>query len=93
MANGWNYPPGVTGHEDVFGPNEEREETDNRTCPDCGELNKVVVTTEYFTFNIEERWTCPGCGEEHAEDITDDLREAHEERLAEEREDFYRYGF
>lgn len=68
-----NYPPGVTGNEDIFGPQRSfvgsREcgrllnegEPDEEECPFSGDVDIDVYSTYHF-------WECPDCGCPHEED-------------------------
>lgn len=63
-----NYPPGVTGFEDHFGPSAEVEEPVDKQCEDCEWDGSVVALRQYWNSDITETWSCPECGVEH-EDV------------------------
>lgn len=86
-----NYPPGVTGHEDVFGPISEDVFEDDRECPECGYSGPCMVSRDRYDTACIENWCCGECGQDFEADITDDLYEEHLDRMAEEREDDWRY--
>ena len=62
MSSGSNLPPGVTGHEDAFGPRFEQAE--DRDCDGCGWSGPVDVAY----WNTSTTWQCPDCKAEHDEE-------------------------
>lgn len=86
-----NYPAGVTGHEDHFGPQHEEERTEQMECAECGHIGDVVILQQSYTSSCVEIWECPACGNETETDITQDLYEEHLERQAEWAQDLERY--
>lgn len=73
-----NYPPGVTGTEDVFGPKEETEYDDIRTCTDgCPFTGEVFIIRQIFSSEAVEWWDCPTCNRNHEHDM--DLSEVYPE--------------
>lgn len=84
-----NYPPGVTGNEDVFGPNDETDyEAVGQLCPNCEILVDVTVTRITWNYTVEDVFTCPGCEEEVTIDVTPeqeypDTRDEYEEMYGE----------
>jgi hypothetical protein len=71
MSFGWDYPPGVTGHEDAFGPEREYDDTFevHHTCDE----DRFDAPFEGEVFGTVRVWNesgpdflydCPQCGEE-----------------------------
>ena len=66
--SGWNLPPGVTGNEAVFGPQDEVDVELDKECADCGFSGWVTVTRLGWTASVTECWDCPTCGQEHEDE-------------------------
>lgn len=63
-----NYPPGVSGNEDAFGPqSEDVYEAVGILCPACETLVDTSVTRLTWNYTIEDIFDCPSCG---AEEVT-----------------------
>lgn len=88
-----NLPPGVTGREDAFGPRDEVDRVDEVECDECGWIGATGILRQSWENAVVDTWDCPECGHETEDDVTDDLYEAHLERLAEQDEDIERYGY
>lgn len=63
-----NLPPGVSGHEDAFGPKFEEEVTAWHTCSECGLEDDVLVTREGYNTGVVDYWTCV-CGVENSAEV------------------------
>ena len=59
-----NYPPGVSGNEDAFGPQSEDEVTVTVTCPSCDEDVTVSALRLTWNYSVEDIFDCPSCGAE-----------------------------
>ena len=60
-----NYPPGVSGNEDEFGPQEEEEFEAVHTCEVCGHVSEVLVVRQTYSSGTVEYWDCPRCFHNH----------------------------
>lgn len=66
-----NYPPGVTGFEDAFGPQAEYdvEVPDGYECRDCDEAPIGTVLRSVWSSGAEDYWVCENCGKENTRDV------------------------
>lgn len=55
-----NYPPGVTGSEDAFGPKDESDQV--MKCDNCG-ISEMVTIERY---NEHYQWECEHCEHIHS---------------------------
>lgn len=82
-----NYPPGVTGFEDAFGPRFEHEEVRLVECEDCGWKDELPVLRQGWSTGMTDYWQCPGCQAEHDDDVEDEAPDYERERYDER--DYY----
>ncbi len=64
-----NYPPGVTGNEDVFGPKTEQDVTIESSCYHCPWEGEVLATRVQWNFGGMHYFDCPQCGTENELEI------------------------
>ena len=66
-----NLPPGVSGNEDAFGPQDEYdvEAGLDYVCEDCPTPSPTVVTRTVWSGNMTDTWDCPGCGHTNCVDV------------------------
>lgn len=84
-----NYPPGVSGNEDAFGPqSEETFEDQDINCPACGTDVRTDVVRLTWNYTVEAIFDCPACG---AEEVTVQV-EAEEPDYGDPDEVFDFYG-
>ena len=69
-----NYPPGVTGNEDVFGPKAEYlvDAGDDYECRNCDAPSPDKVERAVWNSGADDSWVCEECGHFNQVDVEPD---------------------
>jgi endogenous inhibitor of DNA gyrase (YacG/DUF329 family) len=87
-----NYPPGVSGNEDAFGPQSEDVLDDQEVvCPLCETAVKTQIVRITWNYTVEDWMECPECGKESTTEV--EVEQDYPENLFEEMLDMERYDY
>lgn len=69
-----NYPPGVTGNEDAFGPRAEFETEAgiDYACEECDAPAPETVLRSVWSSGVDDSWECEKCSHLNVRDVFED---------------------